>query len=77
MNPDGQQVPLLLKLSEAARLLSLGRTTVYAMVASGELPVVHIGRAVRIPAAALAVWVEAQSQREGALPGVGVRPERT
>ena len=44
---------LLLRVMEAAEKLGLGRTTVYQLVASGQLRSVHVGRSVRIPAAAL------------------------
>ncbi|HEX6349874.1 MAG TPA: helix-turn-helix domain-containing protein [Candidatus Dormibacteraeota bacterium] len=48
---------LLLNAEETARLLGLGRTKVYEMLAAGELPVIHIGRSVRVPRAALADWI--------------------
>ncbi len=53
--------PLLLRTDEAARVLGIGRSTLYALIASGELPVVRIGRATRIPMAALVRWVEAHA----------------
>lgn len=40
---------LLLTIPEAARRLSVGRTTVYALLKSGELASVTIGRLRRIP----------------------------
>lgn len=49
---------LLLRIDEAARLLGLGRSKAYELVASGELPAVRIGRARRIPVAGLQAWVE-------------------
>jgi excisionase family DNA binding protein len=51
---------LLLKADEAAKLLSLGRSKVFLMVATGELPSVRVGRAVRIPRAELEEWVRRQ-----------------
>ena len=44
---------LLLTVEAAAELLSLGRTTVYELVATGELASVKIGRSRRIPYEAL------------------------
>ena len=42
--------PLLLSVTEAAHALSIGRTTLYALMARREIVAVHIGRCVRIPA---------------------------
>lgn len=53
--------PLLLKAPEVAKLLGLGRSKVFAMVAAGELPVVRIGRSVRIPRQALERWIRDQT----------------
>lgn len=52
----------LLTVPEAARRLSLGRATAYRMVQMGELPSVRIGRAVRVPAQALAAWIAAHTR---------------
>jgi excisionase family DNA binding protein len=50
-------VPLLLKAGQVAQLLGLGRSTVFALLAAGELPVIRIGRSVRVPRVALERWV--------------------
>jgi excisionase family DNA binding protein len=44
---------LLLTVEEAAELLHLGRSTVFDLIRSGELPSVKIGRSRRIPADSL------------------------
>lgn len=44
---------LLLKVPEAAAMLGVGRSTLYERMATGDLPVVRIGRSVRIPARAI------------------------
>ena len=49
---------LLLTMIDAARALSIGRTTMYELVAAGEIGVVHIGRSVRVPVDALHAFVE-------------------
>jgi excisionase family DNA binding protein len=49
--------PLLLRPVEAARLLGIGRSKLFEMLARNELPVVRIGRCVRIPSRQLADWV--------------------
>ncbi len=57
---------LLLTPEEAATVLRIGRTTVYALMKSGELRPVHIGRSCRISQAELDRYVrrlEASSSR--------------
>lgn len=54
---------LLLKPMEVFKALSVGRSTGYAMIASGELPSVRIGRAVRVPVDALKEWVKRQTEK--------------
>ena len=51
---------LLYTVPEAAAQLGLGRSKLYELLNSGALPTVRIGRAVRIPAAALEEWVARQ-----------------
>lgn len=53
----------LLTVGEAARMLSIGRSKTYELMNAGDLPVVHIGRAVRIPVKALECWIEEQAER--------------
>ena len=48
---------LLLTPEEAAKLLRLGRTTVYALMKAGDLRPVHIGRSCRISHAELERFV--------------------
>lgn len=48
---------LLLTVEEAARRLGIGRTTCFALIASGEIESVKVGNLRRIPADALAVYV--------------------
>jgi excisionase family DNA binding protein len=54
--------PLLLRIDDAARLLSLGRATIYKMIANGELPVVKCGTALRIPLDDLKAWIDARTE---------------
>lgn len=49
--------PVLLSIPEAARRLSLGRSTLYVELSSGRLQSVHVGRRRLIPAAALDSWL--------------------
>ena len=54
--------PMLLTVKDLEAELQLGRTRTYELVRSGTLPVIRIGRAVRIPRDALRQWVEGQMQ---------------
>ncbi len=45
--------PILLRVSEAARRLSISRATAYQMIADGVIPVATLGSIKRVPAAAL------------------------
>jgi excisionase family DNA binding protein len=48
---------MLLRVEEVARALSLGRSKIYELITSGELPSITIGSARRIPADALRKWI--------------------
>jgi len=52
---------LLLRADEAATALGIGRTKVFEMLASGELPAIRIGRCVRVPKDRLEKWVDEQA----------------
>ncbi len=51
---------LLLRVTEAADALGVGRSKLYEMVARGEIPAVKVGGCVRVPVAALQTWIESQ-----------------
>ncbi len=57
---------LLLRPREAARLLGIGRSKLFEMLAQQELPVVRIGRCVRIPRTELRIWVDQRLEAEDA-----------
>ena len=54
--------PLLLEAAEVARLLGIGRTKVYELIARREIPVVCIGRCVRVPRQQLQTWIASNAQ---------------
>lgn len=49
--------PLLLSPTDAARVLGLGRSTLYELLASGTIPSVKIGAARRVRSADLRAYV--------------------
>ena len=57
---------MLLRPLEAAHTLDIGRTKIYELIASGEIPSVKIGRLVRVPVHALQRWVEQQNRDRNA-----------
>lgn len=57
------QQPLLLKPLECAHLLAIGRSTMFELLARNELPVIRIGRCVRIRRDRLEEWIAEQECR--------------
>lgn len=55
--------PMLLTVKQAARLLSVSAPLVYRLVHEGQLPLVKIGNASRIPRRALEDLVERLAER--------------
>ncbi len=60
---EGAPQRLLLRIPEVAETLGIGRTKIYEMIATGELPTIRVGRAVRISVCTLQKWVEAREQQ--------------
>jgi len=56
--------PMSLNVTQVAKLLNLGRTKVYDLIATKQLRVVRFGRAVRVSSASLQRWVEQQEQKD-------------
>ena len=49
---------MLLTVRDVAVALRLDRTRTYALLRSGEIPVIRVGRAVRVPRDGLHRWIE-------------------
>ena len=47
----------LLRPEQVGKILGVGRTKLYEMLRAGELPVIRIGRLVRIPRSELDRWL--------------------
>lgn len=57
---------LLLKPTEVAEVLRIGRSLVYSMLACGELPSIKVGRCIRVPSASLEKWISGKEKaKEG------------
>jgi excisionase family DNA binding protein len=53
--------PMLLRISEVAEALSISRSSAYVLIRTGEIPVVRIGRSVRVSTYDLQSWIRANS----------------
>ena len=60
-----EQDKVLLTVAEAAKRLSLSRTFTYELVMNGELESLKLGKARRVPVAALDKFVEAKRAERG------------
>lgn len=49
--------PRLVAILDAAGLLGVGRSTLYQLIATGAIEVVHIGRSARVPISSLDAFV--------------------
>jgi len=57
------QLPLLLRVPEAARLCGVSRSQGYDLVARGIWPSILLGnRAIRVPREKLLAWIEARTR---------------
>lgn len=72
-DPTGE--PLLLTPEEAAQVLRVGRTTIYALMKAGDLRPVHIGRSCRLPRSELERYVD-RLQRPPSPPATERKPRR-
>ena len=54
---------LLLRIPEVAETLGIGRTKIDEMIATGELPTIRVGRAIRISVSTLQKWIEEREQQ--------------
>lgn len=58
LRPATSPLPLVLTVEEAAQRLGIGRTVMYALVSSGAVESVRIGRLRRVPADALVTFLD-------------------
>ena len=58
--------PLLLTPVEAARRLSIARSSLYELLLTGEIVSLKIGRSRRVPLAALTEYIDRKVREQGA-----------
>jgi putative molybdopterin biosynthesis protein len=51
----------LLTAPETAEVLRISRDKVYELIHRGELPAIHLGRMIRVPAFGLRQWIATQA----------------
>ena len=51
---------LLLKPSEVAQILGIGRSLIYELIARKEIPSLRLGRCIRVPSESLQLWLKDQ-----------------
>jgi excisionase family DNA binding protein len=58
-------MPEFLTVPEVARRLRISRSQAYLLAERGELPVLRVGKLIRIPQSALEAWVRARTRMPG------------
>ncbi len=58
--------PKLLRIADAAKLMSISRSAAYLLAQRGEIPTVRVGHSVRVPIAALEEWLAARTRQPAA-----------
>jgi len=64
---------LMLKPTEAAEAIGMGRTAFYRLVKAQLIPSCRVGKSIRIPVNALREWVEKQTASNGPEPASRVQ----
>lgn len=64
IKPQLEPRPLLVSVERAARMLSLGRSSMWSMVRSGEVLSVRVGRRVLVPVSELESLVARLQQQQ-------------
>ncbi len=66
MRPSQPPERLTVSVTEAAKLLGIGRGTAYECVRTGELPSIKLGRRIVIPKRALLALVDGTATKDAA-----------
>ncbi|WP_072896014.1 helix-turn-helix domain-containing protein [Sphingobium sp. YR657] len=55
--------PICVRVNDAARMIGVGRTKLYALIAAGEIDTVRLGKATRITTASLHGLIKRRSTK--------------
>lgn len=55
---------ICVRINDAARMIGVGRTKLYQLIATGELETVKIGKATRVTTASLYELIRGRAERE-------------
>jgi excisionase family DNA binding protein len=64
VKPPPPVEPICVKVNDAARMIGIGRTKLYELIASGELEAIKLGKSTRIMTASLHQLVMRQREPE-------------
>jgi excisionase family DNA binding protein len=53
---------LLLKPAEVAKILGIGRSLIYELIAQRKIPSIRLGRCIRVPSESLERWIKEKEQ---------------
>jgi prophage regulatory protein len=59
---------LLLKPAEVTKILGIGRSLVYDLIARREIPSIRLGRCIRVPSESLQKWLKDQESQASETP---------
>ena len=58
MQIENRDIPSVLKVEDVGKILSVGRNTAYALIRSGQIRSIKIGRCYRVPMSAVVEYLE-------------------
>lgn len=64
MTVPSQAEPICVRINDAARMIGVGRTKLYELIASGEIEAIKLGKSTRITTASLHELVMRQREPE-------------
>lgn len=56
--------PICLRIDDAARMISVGRTTLYQLIASGDVEAIKLGKSTRVTTASLHALIRRRREQD-------------